>query len=176
MANSEKAGKTVYKSDVDGYLIDSEMYMKLFGAYPDGQSSIEETLNQFNKSENDYLIRQFTGFADTGSHTSLIINDMKIAGVTEGSGCMLYLDNDSFVKFVSDDMYVSKVMVKAGDSVLSNVKILKELDKAGIYPYMKFYADYQKYSSNLGMRQSPPHKMWAASSSGSKAVLLSFIP
>ena len=96
----------------------------MFGFTPFDAEEIAKTITAFNNGESDYLIKQLTSAFDDGSHTSLIINGMKIAGVTEGGDGTLFVDNDSFTAFVTDDITVRKVLVKTGGSTLKNINLL----------------------------------------------------
>ncbi len=175
VAPAEKAGNIIYKTGGEGYFIDSSLFEGMFGSTPFDAEEIAETITAFNNGESDYLIKQLTSAFDDGSHTSLIINGMKIAGVTEGGDGTLFVDNDSFTAFVTDDITVRKVLVKTGGSTVKNINLLKSLDSAGIYPYMKFYADYQSYSSNLNILSTVLSRTLIMISIAAALLLFSFI-
>ena len=175
IAPSDKAGNILYKTGDEGYYVDSKLFYNTFGSYASDTDEVAAVINEFNKGENDYLIKQTSGVLDDGSHTSLIINGMKIAGVTDGEDGTLYVGADSFSMFVSDNITVRKVLVKTGGSTIKNINLLKKLNSADIYPYMKFYADYQSFSSNLSILSTVLSRTLIMISIAAALLLFSFI-
>lgn len=171
----DKAGNPVYKSGVEGYMIDMALYRNMFGEYAYDKDSIAENIDEYNKEDHDYLIKQQTGAFDDGSHTSLIINGMKIAGVSDGEDGALYLPKDKFTSFVSDDITVRKVLVATANSAFKNKIILNKLSADNIFPCMRFYSDYKNYSSNLDILSTILTRTLIMISAAAALLLFSFI-
>lgn len=175
IAPEDKITNMIYDSGEDGFIIDSALFEGMFDGISYDKEQIAEIITEYNKEEHDYLIKQQVGMYDDGSHTSLIINGMKIAGVTEGESGVLYVEKDSFNNFVSDDINVRKVLIKTGGSTFKNESLLKKLKEYGVYPCMKFYADYTSYSSKLDILSTVLTRTLIMISIAAALLLFSFI-
>ncbi len=166
----------IYKNDsVDGVVIDFALYSQIFSDHTNEKSAIEKNLNAFNRENSDYLIRQTTGLTSEGSQTSLIKNSLKIRGVVEGTDGTMFIDNDSFQKFISDAVKVKNVLVYTSGSVGGNIKLIRDIKKIGAYPNTRFYSDYIQYEQNLGMLSTIFSRMLIMISVAAALLLFSFV-
>ena len=151
IAPKEEAGDFIYKSDDDGAYISLLLYSLMFSDYFADEESIKANLSEYNNNKTDCLIRQEIGISEGQSHSSLVINGLKISGVVKGDENTLYLSRDSFYQFVKDGLQVNKTLIRASDSVFGNERLIKEIRKLNAYPKMTFYTDYTEYQRKLGL-------------------------
>ncbi|MBQ7699751.1 MAG: ABC transporter ATP-binding protein/permease [Clostridia bacterium] len=176
IAPSDKSGDVIYETGKDGYIIDEALFTATFGESTGGTEDMADALKKFNEADNDYLIKQVNNnMTESGTHTSLILNEMKIAAVVKGTDGTLYVNRDDFTSFVSDDITVRKVLVKTENSVSGNKSLLSRLGSLNVYPEMRFYSDYKSYSSNLNVLSTILTRTLIMISIAAALLLFSFI-
>ncbi len=169
------AGKIIYKGDGDGVMLDSALFAKTFDAMNVDESTVKAKLDAYNGGKNDYLFSQLTDVTGKGTHTSLVMNGMKIKGVVEGGDGTVYVDNESFRTFVSDSISVDTMLIKTKNGTLGNQRLIKELKTIEATPDTKFYTDYMTYVSNLGMLSTVFSRLLVMISVAAALLLFSFI-